>query len=229
MCFSATASFVAGGTLSAVGMATLARVRHRREIPFALIPLLFGVQQIVEGFVWLSLTDGYVEFGHTMTYVYSGFSHVLWPIYVPFAFLVLETTPWRRKIMLWFQAAGLTVGLYLLFSIVTTSVTARVEGRHVVYESPHFYLAAVIVLYLAATCVTGIFSSHTFVRLFGGLAFLSFIGAYLFASYAVVSVWCFFAAILSLLIYLHLRCRSLGCFPVSAPSVEPACASASGL
>jgi len=197
-------------------------VRHRREVPFALIPLLFGVQQIIEGFVWLSLTRGFGELEQTMTNVYSGFSHVLWPIYVPFACIVLETTPWRRKVMLWFQAAGLTVGLYLLFSIVTTQVTARVVGRHVVYESPHFYLALVIVLYLASTCLTGTFSSHTFVRLFGGLAFLAFIGAYLFAAYAVVSVWCFFAAILSLLIYLHLRYRKLGGFPVSARSVEPA-------
>lgn len=86
-------------------------------------------------------------------------------------------------------------------------------GQHIVYESAHFYLAPVIVLYLASTCFTGTVSSHTFVRLFGALALLAFIGTYLYTAYALVSVWCFFAAILSLLIYLHLRYRQLGGFP----------------
>jgi len=42
MCFSATASFVAGTSLSAI------------ELPFAMIPLLFGIQQLVEGIIWLT-------------------------------------------------------------------------------------------------------------------------------------------------------------------------------
>jgi hypothetical protein len=42
---------------------------------------------------------------------------------------------------------------------------------------------------------------------------LSFIAAYLVHIMALVSIWCFFAAILSLLIYLHLRFRNLGGFP----------------
>ena len=148
-----------------------------------------------------------------MTYIYSMFSHVLWPIYVPFAFRVLETTPWRRTAMLWFQAAGLAVGLYLLYFIVTRPVIAEIVGQHIVYDSPHFFIVPVIVLYVASTCFTGTVSSHTFVRLFGGLALLSFIVTYFFAASALVSVWCFFAAALSVLIYLHLRYRQFGGFP----------------
>jgi hypothetical protein len=215
VCFSAAASFTAGVTLSAVGVLTITKVERRNELPLALIPLLFGVQQIVEGFVWLSFSHHALELRQTMTYIYSGFSHVLWPIYVPFAFLVLEATPWRRKVMLAFQATGLAVGLFLLYSIATNPVIAKVESHHIVYDSPHFYIGPVIVAYLAATCFTGTFSSHTFVRLFGGLALVAFIGSYLFAEYALVSVWCYFAAVLSLLIYLHLRYRRLGGFPKS--------------
>jgi hypothetical protein len=51
------------------------------------------------------------------------------------------------------------------------------------------------------------------VKLFGVLALLSFIAAYVVHVLALVSIWCFFAAILSLLIYLHLRFRNLGGFP----------------
>ena len=222
MCFSATASFIAGTTLSGIGIATIRKVERRSELPFAMIPLLFGIQQLIEGVVWLTFTRDAPMLQQTVTYSYSFFSHVLWPIYIPFAFRVLETTAWRRKAMLWFQAAGLAVGLYLLYFIVTRPVVAEVVGRHIAYISPHFYIGPVIVLYVAATCFTGFFSSHTFVRMFGVLALLSFIATYIFYAHALVSVWCFFAAILSLLIYLHLHSRQLGGFPAPDDSVGPA-------
>jgi hypothetical protein len=192
---------------------TITKVKQRSELPFALIPLLFGIQQVIEGIIWLTFSHDAPVLKQTMTYIYSVFSHVLWPIYVPFAFRVLETIPWRRRAMLWFQAAGLAAGLYLLYFIVTRPVVAEVVGQHIVYDSPHFFIVPVIMLYVAATCFTGTVSSHTFVRLFGGLALLSFIATYFFAASALVSVWCFFAAVLSLLIYLHLTYRQFGGFP----------------
>ena len=97
---------------------------------------------------------------------------------------------------------------------------AEVIGAHIVYVSPHFYLLPVMVLYLAATCVSCFFSSHTFVRLFGILALLSFIAAAVVHARALVSIWCFFAAILSFLIYLHLRFRHLGGFPAAEPQAS---------
>lgn len=215
MCFSATASFVAGSSLTAVGIVTITKAERGSEVPFATIPLLFGIQQLVEGGIWLTFSHEAPVLKQTLTYVYSLFSHVLWPIYVPFAFRFLEKVPWRRKAMLWFQAAGLTVGLYLLYFLVTRPIVAEVVDQHIVYRSPHFYIGAVMVLYLASTCFTGFVSSHTFVRLFGVLALLSFVATYVFYTQALVSVWCFFAAILSLLIYLHLRYRKLGGFPVT--------------
>ncbi len=57
MCFSATANFVGSGVLAGVGVVTLTRVKHRREILFASLPTLFAIHQFTEGFVWLGL-DG---------------------------------------------------------------------------------------------------------------------------------------------------------------------------
>ena len=216
MCFSATASFVAGSTLSAIGVAAIREAKDRRDVPFAMIPLLFGVQQLIEGALWLTFAHEAPQLQRMTTYGYSIFSHVLWPIYVPFAFRFLETVPWRRTAMLWFQIAGLAVGLYLLYFLVTAPVVATVIEGHIVYESPHFYILAVMALYLASTCVTGFFSAHKFVRLFGVLALLSFLLSWVAYARALVSVWCFFAAILSLLIFLHLRYRQLGGFPKAA-------------
>lgn len=217
MCFSATASFVAGTALSAVGVATIRKVERRSELPFAMIPLLFGIQQLVEGIIWLTFRYDAPVLKQTMTYAYSVFSHVVWPVYIPFALGFLESTPWRKRALLVFQGAGLIVGVYLLFFLIARPVVAQVDGlhivRHIVYESPHFFLAPVMVLYLAATCVSCFVSSHAFVRLFGVLALASFITAYFVYARALVSVWCFFAAVLSLIIYFHLRYRNLGGFP----------------
>lgn len=212
MCFSASASFIAGASLCAVGVATLKRTEARAELPFAIIPLLFGIQQLTEGVIWLTFRYEAPLLQQTMTYVYSGFSHVLWPIYVPFAMGVLEAVRWRKKAIFAFEAAGIPVGLYLLYFLVALPVVAEVIGRNIVYVSPHFYTIPVMVLYLAATCVSCFFSSHGFVRLFGVLALLSFLAAALVNVMALVSIWCFFAAILSLLIYIHLRFRHLGGF-----------------
>ena len=52
MCFSATASFTAGTALIAVGGVSLRRSRGKAELPLALVPLLFGVQQLSEGLLW---------------------------------------------------------------------------------------------------------------------------------------------------------------------------------
>jgi len=164
MCFSASASFIAGASLSAIGVATLKQSKARTELPFAMIPLLFGVQQLLEGVIWLTFHRDALLLKQTMTYLYSGFSHVLWPMYVPFAMGVLESVRWRKNVIFAFEAAGGIVGLYLLYFIVTSPVTAEVVGRHIVYVSPHFYLIPVMVLYLAATCVSCFFSSHGFVK-----------------------------------------------------------------
>lgn len=55
MCFSATASFVSGALLTGAGLATLSRNSIPEQRVFAAMPLIFGLQQISEGFVWYAL------------------------------------------------------------------------------------------------------------------------------------------------------------------------------
>lgn len=204
MCFSATASFIAGAALTATGAVTLQMTSRRVTLPFAMVPLLFGVQQIIEGFIWLSLSQEPVANG-IPTIFYSLFSHVLWPIYIPFAVRLLETVPWRRKAMAVCQAIGLAVGLYLLYFILQFPVTARVLESHIAYESPHFYAPPVMIMYLIATCVSSLFSSDRIIQVFGALSFVTFVAAYAIHVATFFSVWCFFAAILSLIVFVYFR------------------------
>ena len=90
MCFSASASFIAGASISVLGVATIKKTKTRAEVPFAMIPLLFGIQQLIEGVIWLTFHYEAPLLKQIMTYFYSGFSHVLWPIYVPLAIGFLE-------------------------------------------------------------------------------------------------------------------------------------------
>lgn len=80
MCFSATASFSAGAALLIVGAVTVRRARRRAELPFSLIPVLFGIQQLIEGAIWLTFPDKAPVLNSVLTVVYSVFSHVLWPV-----------------------------------------------------------------------------------------------------------------------------------------------------
>lgn len=203
MCFSATASFTAGAALVAVGCVTAHRSQGRAELPLALVPLLFGVQQISEGVLWLTLTRDLPGLQLWATNVFSFFSHAFWPIFVPFAILLVETDRRRRQALMVFVGLGLVVGLYLLVFLVREPLTASVQGRSIVYDSAHFYLGAVLVLYLLATCVSGLFSSHRCINAFGVLAFVLAVAAYLVSARTFVSVWCLFAAVLSGLILIH--------------------------
>jgi len=204
MCFSATASFVAGVSLSVLGAATVRKAERKEEVPFAMIPLLFGVQQIIEGMLWLSFLFDAPRLNVVTTYVFTLFSHVLWPMWVPFSVGFLETVAWRKKAIALFLATGIAVGLYNLFFIIKYPVISEVSCN-MVYVSPHFHKLQVMALYLAATCASCFFSSHRMINIFGVLAWLLFLVAFWFYTVAFFSVWCFFAAILSIVIYLHFK------------------------
>ncbi len=209
MCFSATASFVAGGVLSAAGVVTSTQAKTKKELPFAMVPLLFGIQQLTEGFVLLSISWHAATLNLVATYIFSLFAFVIWPIYVPFAVGLLETVPWRKKVIYVFQAAGLAVGAYLFYSHTLSLVTSDIVGSHVVYNNSHFYESGVMLFYFAATIVSCLFSSKRIVNVFGVLAFLFAMTAYWFYTSAFVSAWCFFAAILSIIVFWHFKRKSV--------------------
>ncbi|HQR57216.1 MAG TPA: hypothetical protein PLW72_14610, partial [Burkholderiaceae bacterium] len=124
-------------------------------------------------------------------------------IYVPLAALALETVPWRRRVLTAIAFAGSAVGLYLLAALFTLPIVATVTGRHIAYESPHFYALAAMSLYLVGTCASLMFSSHMRVVAFGVAAFVSAVAAWAFYATWFISVWCFFAGVLSVIVFLY--------------------------
>ncbi len=203
MCFSATASFVTGGALGATGILTLKQARTARETRFASIPLLFGIQQAIEGVVWISFGSQLINM--VATYAYSFFSHVLWPVFVPYSILLIEDIPVRKKMLRAFFGVGLAVGAYLLYFIVSDPVIAKIVSNSIAYQSPHLYPRVVMSFYLLATCGSCFVSSHKIINFLGIVLLMSFGIAGWFFFETFFSVWCFFAAILSAIIYLYFR------------------------
>lgn len=203
MCFSPAASFIAGGALSAAGVYTLRQAKQDAQRPFAAIPLLFGIQQIIEGFVWLTFGQPYF---HTVAdYAYVMFSHVLWPTVLPFAVWMIEPQARRKKWLAFFVFIGCVTSATLFAAILHGPVTSEVIGRCIAYSVPIPGTPLVPAAYILAACGCCFLSSKKFVRVFGFTIVGSLAIAYWSYREAFYSVWCFFAAILSLIVFVHLR------------------------
>ena len=205
MCFSATASFTAAAALVAVSAFTLRKTNRNAEIPYAAIPLLFGLQQFIEGSLWLTFGNEPSHLDEILTHIYALFSHVLWPIFVPIAVLILEPVRWRRAVLKTLAVGGAVAGLYLLYFWAVDPTTSKVVGQHIIYDSPHFYIGPILVLYVLSTCASSLVSSHRAIQWFGAASVASYAAASAFYSVWFISVWCFFAAVMSGTVWLYFR------------------------
>src|SRR6202012_4097128 len=105
--FSATANFVGSGVLGTIGVITLTRVRHRRELLFASLPTLFAVHQFIEGFVWLGL-DGILSpaVAHDMGAAFVLYAQGFLPFLLPLSVLLFEPDKRSRMRMRPFLVLG---------------------------------------------------------------------------------------------------------------------------
>lgn len=213
MCFSASASFGAGVILTAIGVASVKQVKKSTQIFFAAIPLLFAVQQASEGVVWLSLSSpGYASLQHVATYIFLFFAQVVWPVWVPFAILKFEPTGIQKTPGKLLLGIGALVSVYLAYCLFTFPVEARIYGAHISYDQ--HYPASIGrycgFLYIVATIVPPFFSRIRGMWILGTAILISYIITQIFYSDYIVSVWCFFASIISItvLVILHLYRKS---------------------
>src|ERR1700678_981900 len=137
MCFSATANFVGSGVLGAVGVVTLTRVKHRREVLFAALPVLFAIHQFIEGFVWLGL-DGILSpaVAHNMGAAFMLYAQGLLPFLLPLSGLLFEPDRASRTRMGPFLARGTLPSLYILWALCAYPTQFFARGNTFVYLNP---------------------------------------------------------------------------------------------
>jgi len=206
MCFSATASFSVAAATAGIGLATLKQVKHPRELPLAVTPLLFACQQMVEGFLWLQLS-GESDGGNVavLSFVFLIFAEVLWPTYTALALLPIEPDRRRRRVFWAIAAIGSALSIYLLAGLVGDPPAVAIRGHSINYTGEVNALSWQQVPYLLCTCLAMLLSSHRVIQVFGAVVLVGFlVSAYVyFATF--ISVWCFFTAAGSTLIYFYFK------------------------
>lgn len=203
MCFSASASFGASAILAGAGVVAIKKIESPRMLAFAGTPLLFGLHQLSEGMVWLSLSDPELaSWQDTFTYFYLFIAQLTWPVWVPFAVWLMEPNQARKKMLSWFMLIGGVFAVYLIYCFLTYQVSAVVETGHIRYQMQFPNLGFRRVLYFLATIVPLFLSSLKWMKLLGGSFLGSLILTFIFYTKCVISVWCFFAALLSALVLL---------------------------
>jgi hypothetical protein len=201
MCFSAAANFVGSGVLGAIGVVTLTKVKHRREVLFAALPVLFAIHQFIEGFVWLGL-DGILSpaVTHNMGAAFMLYAQGLLPFLLPLSVLLFEADKKSRRQMLPFLWIGLATTLYILWALTAFPTQVYVRGNSIVYINQATNNITVAIFYVIATCGSLFFSKIKMMVVFGVANLVILLAVMEVKRYAFTSLWCAYAAIASLII-----------------------------
>jgi hypothetical protein len=201
MCFSATANFVGSGVLGAVGVVTLTKVKHRRELLFAALPVLFAIHQFIEGFVWLGL-DKILSptVAHDMGAAFMLYAQGLLPFLLPLSVYLFEPDKNSRARMLPFVVLGVGTTLYILWALTAYPLQLYVKRDSIVYINQATNNTAVAVLYVIVTCGSLFFSKIKMMVVFGAANLAILLVVMAFKRYAFTSLWCAYAAIASVII-----------------------------
>lgn len=162
--------------------------------------MLFALQQFVEGLIWLSLQSR-PEYTLPLTYIFLFFALLLWPIYVPVMAMIMEPQKIRRRVLLVLSIVGAVIGILFYASFFIKPEAARVVNQCIYYSNPAPYPILLSYLYVLVTVGSGIISSRPILKLFCLLILIFSLITWLVYTVNFISVWCFFAAIISGILY----------------------------
>ena len=201
MCFSAAANFAGSGVLATLGVLTLTRVKHRREILFASLPALFAIHQFIEGFVWLGL-DGMLSptVTHNMGAAFMLYAQGLLPFLLPLSVILFEADAKSRKRMLPFLVIGVLTCLYILWALTAYPTQVFVKNNSIAYVNQATNNTVVAFFYVIATCGSLLFSKINDMVIFGAANLVILLAVMAEKRYAFTSLWCAYAAVASVII-----------------------------
>lgn len=208
MCFSATASFTASIILTAISIIACKKATQRATFILACSPLLFALQQASEGFLWLSLTNPSWQSAQTpATYIFLFCALAWWPVWIPFTLTLLEPSPLQKKILINLLTFGAFFSLYMLFCLGNYGATASITNcladichMHYTIEIPGSTYSFLGALYLIPAVLPFFISSVWGMNILGATISFAYAFSYMFYRMHFLSIWCFFAALLSMII-----------------------------
>jgi hypothetical protein len=212
MCFSAQASFSAAVLLGAIGIANVWQAPSKIYWLLAAVPFFFGLQQFFEGILWLTLTAGspnpHLE--NMASYGYLFFALLFWPIWIPFSIYVIEEIPTRKKFLFIIFLAGCVLASVNFFYGLSSGLDVKLDEYSIRYTGN---IPSQKWIYLAIVVLPPFISSFKNLWQFGVAIALTALLALYFYQQTYVSVWCFFSAIVSVILFKifkdHRRAQSL--------------------
>jgi hypothetical protein len=206
MCFSATASFTTSAVLFPLGFyaAHFAKKYRPNYIYLSLIPIFFAIQQLFEGLVWLGIDKQKNSSIQFYALVYLLFAYAFWPSYIAFSIQKTETALFKRKVLQSLTLIGLVLALAIYLPILINSQLLKVYliNQSICYD---FYFTSTQLMiynffYLGILLFSCAYATNKKINYYGLLILFSYILAGIWYRQTFTSVWCFFAAILSLMI-----------------------------
>jgi len=207
MCFSATASFSAAIVIGSIGVATFQKCKHREMKILASVPFLFAMQQVAEGFVWLSFTQSkFHGLQPAATIAFLFFAWVLWPILIPLSVYQSEAKGKKRQISFYLFLLGCLTGAHSLYNLYAGNPRPLINDFHIDYTLNYTSFEQKIqsiqqMAYVFVTVIPLFLSSLKGAKVLATANLFALVLAYVFFKHSLPSTWCFFAAILSGIIW----------------------------
>ena len=206
MCFSAGADFAAAAVVAPVGVATLRAARRPPELLLAALPLLLALHQLTEGFVWLGLERGAPGGLHdAATLAYLAFAQVVLPLLVPLGILLVEPDRRRRAWMGALLVGGAAVAARFAWILASNPVGAQALDHVIVYDTDLEFGYVTAAGYVLVTCGPALMASSRLLRWFGVANLAGLLLATGVRYSAVTSIWCAYAALVSVLVLVYFR------------------------
>ena len=200
MCFSAQASFTVAAALGITSCISLAYSNKEHRM-IALVPMLFGLQQIAEGLVWLGIHN---QVNHAImimgTYIFTFFAVFFWPLWFSYAFGAIETNHHKKTLFKNIQkSAWLYCFLAALSLLFYPPYPSIIDGHLCYFAQLALGLLLLTVIYHIILLSSFFISSFWVIRSAGILILLLSVLSItkFYSSFA--SIWCFFSAVASLL------------------------------
>ncbi|MEJ2107695.1 MAG: hypothetical protein P8X48_10265 [Acidiferrobacteraceae bacterium] len=190
--------------LLVIGVLTLKKVSHPAELVFASLPLLFGLHQFIQGFVWLGLY--HMVSPRTLqvaSMLFIFYAQAILPFWVPLAIWLLEPRGPRRQMIGALALVGALLMAYVAWGLLQQPTQVFISHYSLVYSNPHTGNLWVAFIYVLTTCGSLVLSRSVAIQLFGWLNLLGLLLVYLIAEYSFTALWCLYAALVSVILYLH--------------------------
>ncbi|HEY4275715.1 MAG TPA: DUF6629 family protein [Rhizomicrobium sp.] len=194
---SAIINFAAAALLTVAGLAALFKARHPADIPLALIPLVFGSMQAIEGMIWLAIPLGR-EHGAAWTNLFIFLTLTVWPLLIPAALSLVEPDPRRRFLMLVLLPASIGVAVDYAGTLLVHPYHAAPVGPLLTYANNRPVSLVLVLLYVICVCTPPLISSNPALRRFGLFLVAGLIVSATAFYDSFISTWSFLAALASL-------------------------------